>query len=141
VTGSNTSAQYFASLILTAAAALAYFSISAILSENTIELVTAFAVGSTVTLTIFYVRLGVGSIQNVQRTYEFDTDRHGGLINAASLSWQSCVQIALTIFGYQSYNDFGWRIFKLFGTDLAMRRVYERFLWFKAGTRALGTRH
>ena len=26
----------------------------------------------------------------------------------------------------------GWRIFKLFGTDLRMRTVYETFLWLKA---------
>ena len=35
-------------------------------------------------------------------------------------------------FGYRSYLDFGWRIFKLFGTDLRMRTVYETFLWLKA---------
>eukprot|EP00966_Prymnesium_polylepis_P015096 348702-Prymnesium_polylepis.1 len=95
------------------------------------------AVGTSVTLTIFYVRLGFGSIQNVQRSYEFDTEGvSSGTLNAMALTWQSGVQLALLFFGYLSYNDFGWRIFKLFGTDLQMRRLYERFLWFKARARA-----
>lgn len=132
-TGANTSSYYFGVLILTAAAALVYFSISAIVTENTVELASAIAVGTTVTATVFYVRLGIGSIQSVERSHAFDTDGvSSDLMNAVALLWQSCVQLALSLFGYQAYNDFGWRIFKLFGTDLQMRMIYERVLWFSA---------
>ena len=33
------------------------------------------------------------------------------------------LQIASMWFGYLSYHDFGWRIFKLFGIDFNMRQV------------------
>ncbi len=132
-TGTNISSQYFAGVVITAAISLVYFAISAIRTENTIELVTAIAVGTSVTVTIYYVRLGFGSIQNVQRSYTFGVEGvPQGTLNTLALTWQSGVQLALLLFGYLSYNDFGWRIFKLFGTDLQMRRLYERFLWFKA---------
>ena len=54
------------------------------------------------------------------------------LLDAGVMTWQGGVQLALMVFGYLSYMDFGWRIFKIFGIDLAMRQVYERFLWFEA---------
>ena len=31
----------------------------------------------------------------------------------------------------QTWNDFGWRIFKIFGADAQMKRVWETFLAFK----------
>ena len=132
-TGSNISANYFAGVIITAAISLVYFAFSAIRTENTIELVTAIAVGTCVTLTIFYVRLGFGSIQNVQRSYEMDTGGiPSGTLNALALAWQSVVQGALTVFGYLSYNDFGWRIFKLCGTSLELKRMHEALFRLRA---------
>ena len=54
------------------------------------------------------------------------------MLNAGILACTALVQLALMVFGYLSYHDFGWRIFKLFGIDFNMRQVYERFLWFMA---------
>ena len=54
------------------------------------------------------------------------------VLTLGALATQGTIQIAFVVFGYLSYKDFGWRIFKLFGTDLGMRQVYETYLWFKA---------
>ena len=54
------------------------------------------------------------------------------MLTLGALATQGTIQISFFVFGYLSYKDFGWRIFKLFGTDLGMRQVYETYLWFKA---------
>ena len=107
-------------------------------SENTVELLTAIVVGSGVTATIYYVRL-CGDIDNVKRQKCEDSVQcstadsiPAWVLTAVSLTCQSLVQLVLMGYGYRSYLDFGWRIFKLFGTDLRMRTVYETFLWLKA---------
>ena len=101
-TGINKSAYYFAACILLFAFALIYFSLSAVRSENTVELLTAIAVGTSVTATIYYVRLG-GDISNVQRA---DSNLSGKaelvpnwIITTVACSVQGLVQISLMVFG------------------------------------------
>ena len=66
-TGVNTSAFYFAAIILASAAMLVYFSVSAIRSENTIELLATVALGTCVSATIFYFRANDNAFSAVQR--------------------------------------------------------------------------
>ena len=136
-TGIGVPSLYFACLVLAGSAVLVYFSISAIRSENTVELLAAIAIASCVNATVFYFRLNENAFAPVQREGSNIFSTNGGFLppatlNAGILSWTALVQIALMGFGYLSYNDFGWRIFKLFGIDFNMRQVYERFLWFQA---------
>ena len=88
-------------------------------SENTVELLTAIVVGSSVTATIYYVRLG-GDIDNVRRQKCEENVQcatadavPAWLLTAVALTCQSLVQLALMGYGYRSYLDFGWRIFKV----------------------------
>ena len=88
-------------------------------SENTVELLTAIVVGSSVTATIYYVRLG-GDIDNVRRQKCEENVQcatadavPAWLLTAVALTSQSLVQLALMGYGYRSYLDFGWRIFKV----------------------------
>ena len=107
-------------------------------SENTVELLTAIVVGSSVTATIYYVRLG-GDIDNVRRQKCEENVQcatadavPAWLLTAVALTCQSLVQLALMGYGYRSYLDFGWRIFKLFGTDKQMRGIFTQLLLCKA---------
>jgi hypothetical protein len=67
VTGLGSSSSYFASLILSASATLVYFSISAIRSENTVELLAAIGISSCVNATVFYFRANENAFAAVQR--------------------------------------------------------------------------
>ena len=135
-TGLGSSSFYFASLILAATATLVYFSISAIRSENTVELLAAVAISSCVNATVVYFRVNENAFTPVQRrgsnVFSSIDILPPEVLDAGILAWTAFVQIALVSFGYLSYHDFGWRIFKLFGIDFNMRQVYERFLWFMA---------
>ena len=66
VTGLGASSFYFASLILSASAMLMYFSISAIRSENTVELLAAVGISSCVNATVFYFRANENAFAAVQ---------------------------------------------------------------------------
>ena len=136
-TGTNKAAFYFASLIFSAAVVLMYFSISAIRSENTVELLATIAIGTCVNAMVFYVRANDNALSAVQRTTVLTPGSSvfnvsPALFNAGVITAFALLQLALMWFGYLSYRDFGWRIFKLFGIDFNMRQVYERFLWFAA---------
>ena len=139
--GASPSAFYFAAVVLTGAFILVFFTMSAVLSENTIELLATVCVGTCVTIMVFWLRLGGGNLDQVQRTTERggmmddlfpDPAQKQFVLTLGALATQGTIQIAFVVFGYLSYKDFGWRIFKLFGTDLGMRQVYETYLWFKA---------
>lgn len=135
-TGVNNSAFYFAACLLVSVIVLVYFTVSAIRSENTVELLAIIGIGTCVNATVFYFRANDNAFESIQRREEISTGAAGnlppGLMNVGIISWFVCVQLALMGFGYLSYQDFGWRIFKLFGIDFNMRQVYERFLWFSA---------
>ena len=139
--GASPSAFYFAAVVLTGAFILVFFTMSAVLSENTIELLATVCVGTCVTIMVFWLRLGGGNLDQVQRTTERggmmddlfpDPAQKQFVLTLGALATQGTIQLAFVVFGYLSYKDFGWRIFKLFGTDLGMRQVYETYLWFKA---------
>jgi len=139
--GASPSAFYFAAVVLTGAFILVFFTMSAVLSENTIELLATVCVGTCVTIMVFWLRLGGGNLDQVQRTTERggmmddlfpDPAQKQFVLTLGALATQGTIQVAFVVFGYLSYKDFGWRIFKLFGTDLGMRQVYETYLWFKA---------
>ena len=137
MTGIGVASLYFASLILAGCLTLVSFSISALRSENTVELLAAIAIASCVNATVFYFRVNENAFAAVQRrgtTLAGTTSAilPPAMLNAGILSWTALVQIALMGFGYLSYRDFGWRIFKLFGIDFNMRQVYEQYLWFMA---------
>lgn len=66
VTGLGASSFYFASLILSASLTLVYFSISAIRSENTVELLAAVGIASCVNATVFYFRANENAFAAVQ---------------------------------------------------------------------------
>ena len=135
-TGLGASAFYFAALIFAASVTLVYFSISSIRSENTVELLAAIAIATCVNATVFYFRANENAFAAVQRRSTNVFSSIGvlppELLNAGIFGWAGLVQLALISFGYFSYRDFGWRIFKLFGIDFNMRQVYERILWFMA---------
>ena len=133
-TGANASAYYLASVMLSSAFVLVYFSVSAIRSENTVELLAAICIGTCVTATIYYFRISDQAFSKVQRrgelTYGSSVDPF--VIDIGVIMWQAFVQLALMVFGYRTYCEFGWRIFKIFGIDINLRQIYERFLWFMA---------
>ena len=135
-TGISSSAFYFAALILSTCVTLVYFSISAIRSENTVELLAAIGISSCVNATVIYFRANENAFSAVKRrdvgTTSMSTMLPPELLNAGILTCTALLQLALMWCGYLSYQDFGWRIFKLFGIDFNMRQVYERFLWFMA---------
>ena len=138
-TGSNASASYLGIAILVAAVAMGYFSISSLLRENTVEMLAALAVGTSVTLFVYYVNLGGDVIdEHVSRDAFYGNasslrDNIPDSVRLAlTLGWQGLVQLGLVFFGYYSYRDFGWRMFKLFGADLRLRDVYETQLWCHA---------
>ena len=133
--GASPSAFYFAAVVLTGAFILVFFTMSAVLSENTIELLATVCVGTCVTIMVFWLRLGGGNLDQVQRTTERggmmddlfpDPAQKQFVLTLGALATQGTVQLAFVVFGYLSYKDFGWRIFKLFGTDLGMRRRLKR---------------
>ena len=139
--GASPSAFYFAAVVLTGAFILVFFTMSAVLRRTTIELLATVCVGTCVTIMVFWLRLGGGNLDQVQRTTERggmmddlfpDPAQKQFVLTLGALATQGTIQIAFVVFGYLSYKDFGWRIFKLFGTDLGMRQVYETYLWFKA---------
>ena len=65
--GASPSAFYFAAVVLTGAFILVFFTMSAVLSENTIELLATVCVGTCVTIMVFWLRLGGGNLDQVQR--------------------------------------------------------------------------
>ena len=147
--GASPSAFYFAAVVLTGAFILVFFTMSAVLSENTIELLATVCVGTCVTIMVFWLRLGGGNLDQVQRTTERggmmddlfpDPAQKQFVLTLGALATQGTIQIAFVVFGYLSYKDFGWRIFKLFGTDLGMRQVYETYLAIRSGYRSVPLR-
>lgn len=130
-TGLGASSFYFAALTIAAGLTLVYFSISAIRSENTVELLAAVGIATCVNATVIYFRSNENAFSAIQRrsTNLFSSTSSvlpPEILNAGILGFTGLVQLALMGFGYLSYNDFGWRIFKLFGIDFNMRQVNTR---------------
>ena len=129
-TGINESAFYLASAMLLSAAMLSYFALSAIRTENAVELLAAVCIGTCVSVTIFYFRLNDNAFALVERRTEisYSSTLPPAVLDAGVIVSWSLVQLALLVCGYLSYKDFGWRIFKIFGIDFNMRQVDERVL-------------
>ena len=69
-TGLNASAFYLAAVMLMSATLLGYFALSAIRSENTVELLAAVCIGTCVSATIFYFRINDNAFALVRRRTE-----------------------------------------------------------------------
>ena len=130
---------YYAGCLICMASTLAVMGVDCLRTENTIELLcvlmmTLFFCGVTAYIIVNNAleRGGEAAESFVNTNVGEDT---GGFAPSTTVAFVSAVQgsamIVLIVTGRMTYRSFGWRIFKLFGTDKQMRSVFTQLLFAK----------
>ena len=128
--------RYYAGCLFALALTMGSMGIDCLRTENTVELLcvlmmTLFMCGVTM-----YVVVTNFTSKNEESFVKTDVSDKAGVSKEMFVSivaaGQGSLMVALSVSGTMTYNSFGWRIFKLFGTDKAMRSVFVQLLFAKA---------
>ena len=129
---------YYAGCLITMAVTLAAMGFDCLRTENTVEMLcvlvmTLFFCGITGYIILDNVNDDGTGEKFVQTSVASDAGGYNKMaVIAFVASLQGSAMLTLVVTGSMTYKSFGWRIFKLFGTDKVMRGVFAQLLFAKA---------
>ena len=128
--------RYYAGCLFALALTMGSMGVDCLRTENTVELMCVLAMTLFMCGVTMYVVVTNFLSDDRESFVKTDVSDKAGvakdLFVTIVAAGQGSLMVALTVSGLMTYSSFGWRIFKLFGTDKTMRSVFVQLLFSKA---------